>query len=313
MIAAILLLLLGDVPFGPTLAPGSVMVERGQAPQQHDLLQRDLDDLERRVAQPRLGPDDVVADSQRLRARYRALRPVVPTFGSQDYRRHLALGQRSYAWLDRAGLRFRGHPSAVEALRDTYSSLGDFYYSGGIVSRPGAWFGYAGANRLGRLLVLTGHGEAMAERALEHLALQWAAVAYMTQSSLLPWLPPAPVQREMEAADGQDAVPDPAPLPRIDESALDVSDRARWREVSDRFPGVSGRVHQARVSLADLAARLRTGNLTLNARTVATALSMQGYLDDAVEAIEAGQFDRALEALSRADYERTKLRDATGQ
>jgi len=313
MIAATLLLLLGDAPFGPTLAPGSVMVERAQAPQQHDLLERDLDDLERRVAQARLGPDDVVADSERLRARYRALRPVVPTFGSQDYRRHLALGQRSYAWLDRAGLRFRGHRSAVEALRDTYSSLGDFYYSGGIVSRPGAWFGYAGANRLGRALVLTGHGEAMFERALEHLALRWAAVAYMTHTSLLPWLPPSPVQHEMEAAEGRDAVPDPTPLPRIDESALDAGELAEWRKVGNRFPGVSGRVYQARLSLAELAARLRTGNLTLNARTVATALSMQGYLDDAVEAIEARQFDRALEALTRADYERSKLRDATGQ
>ncbi len=40
---------------------------------------------------------------------------------------------------------------------------------------------------------------------------------------------------------------------------------------------------------------------------------MQGYLDDAVSAIEARQFDRALEALGRVDYERAKLRDATGQ
>ena len=40
---------------------------------------------------------------------------------------------------------------------------------------------------------------------------------------------------------------------------------------------------------------------------------MQGFLEDAVDAIEALEFDRALDALTRSDYERNRLRAATGQ
>jgi hypothetical protein len=40
---------------------------------------------------------------------------------------------------------------------------------------------------------------------------------------------------------------------------------------------------------------------------------MQGFLDDAAELIRAGQFEKASEALVRADYQRQKLRSVTGQ
>ncbi len=42
-------------------------------------------------------------------------------------------------------------------------------------------------------------------------------------------------------------------------------------------------------------------------------LATEGYLDDAVQAIEAREFERALEALVRSDYEPARLKDATGQ
>jgi len=46
---------------------------------------------------------------------------------------------------------------------------------------------------------------------------------------------------------------------------------------------------------------------------MAASLPMQDYLDDAVEAVEAHQFDRVLEALARADCERTTLGDTTAR
>jgi len=42
-------------------------------------------------------------------------------------------------------------------------------------------------------------------------------------------------------------------------------------------------------------------------------LKMQGYLEDAADLILEGRFDTAIEALTRADYVRAKLKSVTGQ
>ena len=40
---------------------------------------------------------------------------------------------------------------------------------------------------------------------------------------------------------------------------------------------------------------------------------MQGYLEDAVDLIREQRFDIAIEALTRAEYLRVKLKSVTGQ
>jgi hypothetical protein len=102
-------------------------------------------------------------------------------------------------------------------------------------------------------------------------------------------------------------------VPSLDTSALSASEQAQWREVRERFANVSARAHQAQVALADLRGRLAHQGLSLHANNVAASLAMQGFLQDAADAAEAREFDRALDALVRADYERNRLRAATGQ
>jgi hypothetical protein len=76
---------------------------------------------------------------------------------------------------------------------------------------------------------------------------------------------------------------------------------------------VSPRVHEARVLLNDLSDRLHQRHITLHPVDAANALKMQGYLEDAADLIREGRFETAIEALTRADYVRTKLKSVTGQ
>lgn len=286
--------------------------------EQQGRLEADLRDLETPLRQGRLTSAEAVSGSERLRARYFALRPLSRTFGAGDYRRHGPLAGRAFAWLDGARRQFRGDPLVTRSLLGTYAALGDFYGQEGLVSRAGFWFGYAGAHRAGRLLLLAGQEGGAFERTLESLALTWAAVAAMTASPAR-WLPSdwgaaAPgFDRVIDQAVGLEPAPEPVALPALDEVALTAGDQVRWREVRNRFPGVSSRAHQARLAVADLRSRLAQRGMELHSTSVAASLAMQGYLQDAVDAIEARDFDRALEALTRAEYQRTRLRDVTGQ
>jgi hypothetical protein len=96
-------------------------------------------------------------------------------------------------------------------------------------------------------------------------------------------------------------------------STLEASHRERWADVGDRFRSVASSVHGARVLLDELAERLRGQGFTLNPETAATALKMQGSLEDAAELTQAKEFEAAIDALRRADSQRGKLRSATGQ
>ena len=104
-------------------------------------------------------------------------------------------------------------------------------------------------------------------------------------------------------------------LPDVDESGLSDAQKAAWSDARERFMNVAPKVHEARVLLAQLSARLESQgpNITLNTKDAAAALMMQGFLDDAVELIRKGQFERASEALVRADYQRQRLKSVTGQ
>lgn len=316
-LALTLLLFIGMTPREAAGGPAAPSSEQSAVQAQQDGLDRDLRELEARLGAGRVNAAQVVADSQRLRQRFLALHPFAPRFGPDDYRRHGQLAGRSFAWLSGVSGRFRGDRHVVPALVSAYSVIGDFYGTSGLASRSGFWFGYAGAHRAARSLALAGQGDRALDRTLESLALSWALVAAMDPRSRWAWsgwdgARPG-FEQTIDQAVARGPVPPPLALPAVDEAALSPGDRSRWHEVRDRFAGASSRAHEAQLALADLRGRLAARGLSLHPRSVAASLGMQGYLDDAIDAIEARQFDRALQALIRADYERAKLRDATGQ
>ncbi len=258
------------------------------------------------------GGAQVMADSNRLAAGFNDLIPFVGSFGESDNATNRELAQAAFAWLGRASTMFAANQTVCQNLMQTYGVIGDFYRNHGSFYPSGAALAYAGGNHLARSMVVGGHGGKSFERELERTGLEWAAVSYLMYG----------------APQGQGTPPEenarpPAPvaeipatvLPDVDESRLDERQKADWSDARERFMNVAPKVQQARVLLAQLSARLegQGPNMTLNATDAAAALMMQGFLDDAVELIRAGQFERASEALVRADYQRQKLKSVTGQ
>jgi len=85
--------------------------------------------------------------------------------------------------------------------------------------------------------------------------------------------------------------------------------------MTPRFPGTAGaagRNRTCRTCAGDWPLAASRG-FSPHPSAMAASLPMQDYLDDAVEAVEAHQFDRVLEALARADCERTTLGDTTAR
>lgn len=280
-------------------------------------LDADLQGMQSRLGGGRMGADQVVADSERLRARYRGMPPLPSQFGPDDYRRQGPLAQQSFAWLDGAYRQYGGAAPVARSLLDTYSAVGDFYGRAGLGSRTGFWLGYAGAHRAGRGLMLAGGVDGVFERRLEALALTWAGVAavnwHVNDWYWSDFVRRQEGERTINRAISAEPAPDPIAVPIVDASSLSPAGQAKWREVRERFASVSSRVHQAQLALADLRGRLAHQGLTLHPNNVAASLAMQGYLQDAADAVESRQFDLASDALTRADYERNKVRSATGQ
>lgn len=280
-------------------------------------LEADLHGMQSRLGGGRMGADQVVADSERLRDRYRSMQPLAGGFGPEDFRRQGPLAQQSFAWLDGAYQKYRGSAPVARSLLGTYTTVGDFYGRAGLGSRTGFWLGYAGAHRAGRGLLLAGGVDGAFEKQLEALAVTWAGAAAVNWR-VNDWywsdfLRRQEGERSINQAVGVEPAPDPIPVPIVDSSSLSPAGQAKWREVRERFASVSARVHQAQVALADLRGRLARQGLSLHPNNVAASLAMQGYLQDAADAVASLDFDRAADALTRADYERNKVRSATGQ
>jgi hypothetical protein len=257
----------------------------------------------------------VMADSELLLSDYNNLIPQVGGFGPAGYTLNRSLADQSFSWLDRARSLYGSDPQVSESLLRTYGFIGDFYQRYGASFYPGgAALGYAGANQLARSLVLNGGNGKRFERDLERYALAWATADYV--GGALYGRPPAYPDTRRPYAGGLEAPQapmQPLALPAVDESKLDAGQKALWTDVRERFVTVSANVHEAQVLLAQLSARLHSQNLKLNPQDAATGIKMQGFLEDAVELIGAGNFEQAKEALIRADYERQKLKSVTGQ
>jgi hypothetical protein len=300
-----LLLILSAV----TLAAQSPWRSQGEA------FRAELRAMNARWDSGRITARDVVQESEQLRTWYDRLGPYGRDVTPADDVLSRALANQSFNWLAHAGVRFHRDASVAQALMGTYGFIGDFYqrrfpYPGG------AWFAYVDATRWARAVVLNSGRGSPFERDLERFSLAWATVAYANGSAFLPSLgfrdlpESAALQPQTQRAELK-----PVALPAVDAGKLDAEQKARWTELQPRFRQVAAGVYQARVLLDDLSRRLaqQGPNTSLNVQDAATALKMQGFLDDAAELIRDKQFEKAREALDRADYDRAKLKGVTGQ
>jgi hypothetical protein len=294
---------------------GAVVYAQGPGERQHSL-QGMIGGMNARLnGQP--GSRQVISDSDRLAAGFNGLVPYVGGFAENDYQLNRELARQAFEWLARASAMYAADPAVSQSLMQTYGVIGDFYRRHGSFYPSGAALAYAGGNHLARSMVLDRRGGRSFERDLERTAMDWAAVSYL--NGAMYGMPPGQGGPPPEGADARQAAPvaeiQPTALPEVDEGRLDDQQKAAWSDARERFMNVAPKVREARVLLAQLSARLEAQgpNMRLNTQDAAAALMMQGFLDDATDLIRAGQFEKASEALVRADYQRQKLKSVTGQ
>lgn len=253
----------------------------------------------------------MIADANRLVSGYRGLTPCVGPFGPGEYAPNRLLARQTFAWLARASAVYGSDPVVMRTLAGAYGSLGGFYGNPAFSSYPyAAATAYAGANRLTRSLFLADRNNRGLEAELQRLGLAWAAASYVGGRFYGEGLRDAADLNPSAAMAA--AVPTVA-LPEVDATKLTPEQAAQWREVRERFAITAAKVHDARVLLEQLGARLQSQNMALNGVDVAAALMMQGLLDDSASLAGSGQFELAKEALVRAEYQRRKLKDVIGQ
>jgi hypothetical protein len=250
----------------------------------------------------------ILAEAERIRAQHGGA-PVRAGGAIDPVARRRA--DDAFRWLASVGPRYRADALVIDTLMRTYALLGDYY----VGSYPtAAWLGYAGANHWARRNWLLYPGSAQIQANLARYALGWASVAYANGSWF--WRPPELTQSNpvpSEAPGLRETTLERVPVPEVDESGMTNEQRAAWAEVRNQFVLVSSRVHEARVLLERMSQRLSQRGMSLNGKDGGTALSMQGFLIDAADLINERDFERAVQALTRAEYERNKLRGTTGQ
>lgn len=265
-----------------------------------------------RLASEGRSPQDTIDWARQLAAGYRGLQPAARGFGAADQALNRRLAQQSFAWLSRARVLYGRHPAVNAQLLHAYGAIGGFYRDYGTFYPAAAVTAFGGASRIARGLVLTGGGSQY-ERDLEQYALAYATAAYAFGPSFAWWRQPTDLQEPPSRGRGQLLpAPPPVELPTVDVTQLTTEQRRQWTDVQDRFGTTSTRVHDARLRMNELAARLERQQLTVNLLDAATAAKMQGFLEDAADLVKTREFALAIEALQRADYERAKLRNVIG-
>jgi len=254
----------------------------------------------------------VIANANRLMNGYRGMAPYAGRYGPAEIEQNRLLARQTFDYLARVSAMYASDPAVMQALAGTYGYLGSFYATPGINFYPyAAPVAYGWANRLTRSMLLRDRGNSQLEANLQRLGMSWAAAAYVNGRFYgsgygLPDMagPPPP-----EAP----VVLVPVPLPAVNAEKFTPEQAGHWKELHEQFLITSKKVHEARVLLEQLGARLRSQNMSLNQVDVAAALMMQGFLEDSVTLIQASQFEPAKEALTRAEYQRTKLKSVTGR
>jgi hypothetical protein len=273
----------------------------------------DLDAMHARLGGVRPTAQQIIADSRLLTSGYRSLVPFVRGYGPADYALNRLVARRSLEWLGRASVLYGRDPLVAQAFLSSYESIGGFYRDYGPFYQPGAFVAYAGATRLAQRMVLNGYDTDRYERELSRYALAYGTIAAYNGALVTPWNS----YRDLPDVDSPKAGPtvvlQQTALPDVNVAKLNAEQKAAWTEARDRFRNVAPRVHAARVLMNELSARLQAQGLALHPEDAANALKMQSFLEDAVDLMREGRFDTAVEALTRADYVRVKLKSVTGQ
>lgn len=207
-------------------------------------------------------------------------------------------------------------PGLRRALAGAYGAIGDYqtrpeYSSYGY--NPN--LAYGRASGLSRGLMLNGSDRNM-ERDVERYAMSmatwnavnnrvWAGMGQMNQSS----------HQQEDQYDTGPTPPERKPLgaPDLDYGSLTPEQKETWGELRMQFNVVSQRIADAMRNLDTLTLRLRARGMAVNSADLATSYRMQGFLEDAFSYLSKKEFELGKEALTRADYERKRLRSITGQ
>lgn len=301
-------MLFGGLCAGPGLAQQPKASP--SVPDRQLAIARQLDTLERRGSGG--GSQQYGRDVDGLLAGFRGLTPLFGAFTPQDYETNRDLVRRSMAWLGTVEPYALRDPSLGRSVAGAYGFFGDYQARPDL--RPygygnGAGLGYAGAGRLSRRMWLGGHRDF--DRDIERYAMSmavWSAGWYGIGAQR---------QREPQGLDAVDfSLPptnrQPMPLPDPDSSVPEAK-RQQWRELAPQFGAVSGRIFEAQRNLDALAQRLAQRGMNVNARDLAIAYQMQGFLEDAADLVRQGDIDRAKLALGRAAYTCNQLKPVTGQ
>ncbi|PYR92256.1 MAG: hypothetical protein DMF84_14195 [Acidobacteria bacterium] len=283
------------------------------AQDRHAELRRDVDAMTTRLGGERPTTHQVIADAQRLASGYRSIVPLVRTFRPADYALNRQVARRSLEWLARATALYGRDPLVARAFLRSYDAIGGFYCDYGPFYRPGAFVAYAGATRLAQRLLLDGRDNNRFERELERFALAYGTLAAFNGALQTSWTAPYDLPESDPPRPEPTVALKPVELPDVDIARLDAEQRAAWIETQERFGSIAPRVYEARVLLNELSDRLQRQHIALHPVDAANALKMQGYLENAVDLVREGRFDTAIEALTRADYVRAKLKSVTGQ
>lgn len=300
---------------------GSAALAFGQYSTRHRALDRDLSNWQ---AQGISASDDqLLSRVNQLGSSFQGFVPMMGGFTPGDYQANRDLVRRSLSWLALVEPRGYRNPALGRGVAGLYGSLGDYQnrasfrpYGG----RSGAAFGYAGAGRVSRRMFLGGglNGDGSSERDIERYALQLASLGGGFGYGFGAFPGMYSRQRAPEGLDAADFGPPedngqrPLALPSVDAAKLSAGQRTAWDDLRSQFVAVSGRVFQSQQNLDALSQRLRRQGMDVNARDLATAYQMAGFLQDSAALIQANDFAPAKVALDRASYLCNKLKSVTG-
>jgi hypothetical protein len=296
---------------------GAAVLAFGQYSARHQALDRDLTAWQ---AQGTAVPDDqLLSRVNTLGSSFQSFVPMLGGFTPGDYQANRELVRRSLSWLAMVEARGYNNPTLGRRVAGVYSALGDYQNRPQLRSNgfgSGAAFGYAGAGRVSRRLFLGGNGS---DRDVERYAMQMAGLGrgfgygfgYPGMSGM--YARPRPPQG-LDAVDFRpvDNGKKPLPVPNVDLAKLTAEQRSAWDDLRPQFLAVSIRVHQIEQNLDSLAQRLQQQGMDVNARDLAKAYQMDGFLQDSAALIQSGDFTQAKVALDRANYLCNQLKSVVG-
>lgn len=283
----------------------------GQATLERDLAQWQAQGVSATDAQ-------ILARVSALQSGYQGMVPRLGGFSASDYQANREFVRRSLAWLALVESRGYANPALGRSIAGMYGYLGD-YGARPEFRRFGYWggpaYGYAGAGRLYRRMWL-GSGGSLYERDYERYALQLATFGGSWGGGY--WGRGWAYYRRPEGLDAIDLGPvidhgrKQLAVPAVNLAKLSAAEKEQWEEIKPQFVTVSSQIHQALVNLDSLGDRLKRQGMDVNTVDKTNAVLMESFLQDGADLIQAGDFENAKRALTKAGYVRARLKSVVG-